>query len=270
MPRTPLLAAYLQRLAIGGSLAPGYGTLCGLQHAHMLSIPFENLDVLLGRPIRLDLLSLQDKLLTRKRGGYCFEHNTLFRAVLTSLGFDTVALSARVQLGSPAGSVPPRTHMCLRVELPEGPFLADAGFGGAGPRHPIALYPGSEAIFGNERHRLQCSGELWTLQSYVEAGFSDLYSFTLEPRFPIDVEVQNHFTSTHPASRFMQHLMVQRCSVDGSIVLRDGQLTVRRDGELTRSMVADREALVGVLREHFELDVPEVRSLHVPAVSGWG
>src|SRR5687768_14172393 len=270
MPRNALVAAYLQRLSIGGALTPSYGTLCGLQQAHMLSIPFENLDVLLGRPIKLDLLSLQDKLLGRRRGGYCFEHNTLFRAVLTELGFDTVALSARVLVGFPPGSVPPRTHMCLRVELPEGPFLADAGFGGAGPRHPLALYPGSEASFGLERHRLQCNGELWTLQSFHDGSWNDLYSFTLEARYPIDVEVQNHYTSTHPASRFMQHLLVMRSNVDGSVALRDNQLTVRRDAELSRSVIADRNALQTVLRDLFGLDVPEVRGLHVPAVSGWG
>lgn len=261
------MAAYLQRLSIGGALAPTYGTLCGLQHAHMLAIPFENLDVLLGRPIRLELDAICDKLLARKRGGYCFEHNLLFRAVLTELGFETTALAGRVHMGAPPGTTPTRTHMMLRVELPEGPFLADAA--GLGPRHPIPLHDGAESAFGHESHRLRRAGEEWLLQQDIEGHWRDIYSFTLESRRAVDVHVHNHYTSTHPSSRFVQHLLVRRATVDGNIIIRDDQVMTVSEQGVARSQLANRGELYELLRDQIGLDVPEVRLLVVPGVAGW-
>lgn len=267
MTRTSLMAAYLQRLSIGGALSPTYGTLCGLQHAHMLTIPFENIDVLMGRPIRLELDAIRDKLLLHKRGGYCFEHNVLFRAVLTELGFETAALAGRVHMGTPAGVVPARTHMLLRVELPEGPFIADAA--GLGPRHPIPLHRGAESVFGHEHHRLQRVGDDWLLQQKIEGNWVDIYSFTLEARHPVDVEVHNHYTSTHPRSRFVQHLLVRRATVEGNLFVRDDQVVVVNEQGSTRSTLTSRQELYELLRDQFSLDVPEVKRLVVPAVAGW-
>lgn len=186
-----LLSSYLRHLSLEGPLPPTHATLCALQHAQMLAIPFENLDVLLGRPIAIDLESIAHKIFVQRRGGYCFELNTFFYAVLVELGFETQMLAGRVQIGLPPGTTPTRTHMCMRVELPEGSFVVDAA--GLGPRHPIALQDGVELVVGRERHRLVRDEDVWRLQADVEREWRDVYSFTTERRYPIDLEVHNHY-----------------------------------------------------------------------------
>lgn len=132
------LDAYLDRIGWRGGTDAGYETLAELVRAHMASIPFENLDVLLGRPVRLDIASLQAKLVDARRGGYCFEHVTLFAAMLERLGFAPVRHSARVTLAAPA-TVAPRTHMFLTVPLAQDRFVVDPGFGLLAPRIPLPL-----------------------------------------------------------------------------------------------------------------------------------
>jgi N-hydroxyarylamine O-acetyltransferase len=162
------LDAYLERTGAAPPLAPGREALVALHRAHCAAIPFENLDLLLGRGISLDLAALEAKLVRGRRGGYCFEQNTLFRAALEAMGFRTTALAARVRVGTT--EVRPRTHMLLRVDLPEGPFLADVGFGGDGLVHPIPLAEGRENWVGPTGHRLRREGDLWVLQGGQGAG----------------------------------------------------------------------------------------------------
>jgi N-hydroxyarylamine O-acetyltransferase len=120
--------AYLERIHWRGKVSPTFDTLAGLLDAHMTHIPFENLDVLLGRPISLDLSALEQKLVRARRGGYCFEHATLFAAVLERLGFQPVRHSARVTLFEPR-TVSARTHMFLTVAIDRETFVIDPGFG---------------------------------------------------------------------------------------------------------------------------------------------
>src|SRR4051812_11919175 len=127
------LDAYFARIQWGGPTHASYGTLAGMLAAHVTRIPFENLDVLLGKPIRLDMGALQPKLVGARRGGYCFEHVTLFAAVLERLGFAPIRHTARVVLVVPR-HLAPRGHMLLTVKLPEGTFVVDPGFGGLAPR----------------------------------------------------------------------------------------------------------------------------------------
>ncbi len=138
------LAAYLQRVGYGGSLDPTLETLRALHLAHTSAIPFENLDIPLGRGISLELADLQAKLVASRRGGYCFEQNALFAAVLESLGFKLLRLAARVRFG--ATEIRPRTHMLLEVEVDNEPWLADVGFGCAGLRFPIAMRRASPTV----------------------------------------------------------------------------------------------------------------------------
>ena len=141
------LGAYLRRI---GLQEPPKGDLAGLRAlhlAHATSIPFENLDVQVGLPIRLDLASLQAKLVQRRRGGYCFEHNTLFQSALEAIGFEAIACEARVRLGAPV--LLPRTHMLLLVRLDGGDWLADVGFGGEGLLGPVPLDGSAHAQFLN-------------------------------------------------------------------------------------------------------------------------
>jgi N-hydroxyarylamine O-acetyltransferase len=248
------LDAYLLRIGAPRPLAPSLDALARLQAAHVAAIPFENLDLLLGRGIRLDLESLQAKLVADRRGGYCFEHNTLFQAVLQSLGFAVTPLAARVRAGATAPRA--RTHMVLRVDLAEGPFVVDVGFGGDGPLLPVPLDEGREVWIGASGHRMRREGPAWVLEGDAGEGFSDLYVFTLEPQLPVDYEMANHFTSTHPSSSFLRTLTAQRSLPERSIVLRDRELRVR-EGRLTEvTSIRDPDHLLEVLARHFDLVLP--------------
>jgi N-hydroxyarylamine O-acetyltransferase len=250
------LDAYLARIGYEGELAPTLETLRGLHFAHATRIPFENLDILLGRPIALDLDSLQKKLVAGGRGGYCFEHNSLFAAALESLGFEVTRLAARVQMG--AATIRPRTHMLLSVAVDGEAWLADVGFGGGGLLHPIPLRPGEGDRQFERRFRLDVNGDVRVLQSLRREGWLDLYTFTMEPQYGVDYEVANHYTSTHPHSPFTRTVIAQRNSPEGSRILRNRVLTEERPGqEPTMTTLPDDDALLGALYEHFGLRFPQ-------------
>ena len=248
------LDAYLARIGERAPLVAGLDALANLHRAHCAAIPFENLDILLGRPITLDLPALEAKLVRARRGGYCFEQNTLFRAALEGLGFRAIALAARVRVGTT--EVRPRTHMLLRVEVPEGAFLADVGFGGDGPVLPLPLAEGTETWLGRTGHRLRREGGAWVLQGNTAGDWADLYAFTLEPHYPVDFEMANHFTSTYSRSPFLLNLVVQRSWPEKRAILRNRDLVVREDGASTTMTVRDPEHLLAVLDGVFGLAFP--------------
>jgi N-hydroxyarylamine O-acetyltransferase len=252
------LDAYLHRIGVDPALPRSAGatreTLGALHAAHVAAIPFENLDILLGRPIRLDVGSLQQKLVSARRGGYCFEHNTLFQAVLDALGFRVTPLAARVRAG--ATGVRPRTHMLLRVTLDEGAFLADVGFGAGGVVRPVPFVEGVVVSTGPFSHRLRREGELWVLQGDSGKGWADQYVFTLEPQHPVDYEVANHYTSTHPESAFVLNLTAQRSWPGRRAVVRNRELTVTTaDGDVV-APIRDPQHLLQVLAAEFGLVFP--------------
>ena len=263
------LGRYLDRIGWGGSTRPTLETLTGLIAAHTARVPFENLDVLLGRPIRLDLEGLQDKLVARKRGGYCFEQATLMGAALDALGFDVARHAARVIMLVPR-SESPRTHMFLVVTLPEGPFVVDPGFGKLAPRVPVPLAEGIEVRFGDDAHRFVREGDHWTLRARVDGEDAPCWTTPLDETHPIDYEMANHFTSTHPSSPFRARLMLRAHSGDARVTVLNRDVSIRRGGESTASTLADRGALRRLLAERFGFDLPEVEALHVPAIEGWG
>jgi len=248
------LDSYLERIDYDLGLDPSPETLAALHQAHLAAIPFENLDILLGRPILLDLASLQRKLVAGRRGGYCFEQNTLFQAVLEKLGFRVSALAARVRIGATA--VRPRTHMLLKVDQPEGSFLADVGFGGDGPVLPLQLAEGPQMWCGGAGHRLRREGDHWVLEGNLGDEWVDLYAFTLEPQHPVDFVMANHFTSTFPRSPFVLNLTAQRSTAEGRTLLRNRDLVVRRNGTIETSTLTSREQLLEVLSEDFGLSFP--------------
>jgi N-hydroxyarylamine O-acetyltransferase len=254
MASGPDLDAYLSRIGEKAPLAPGRDGLASLHRAHCAAIPFENLDLLLGRAIALELPSLEAKLVLARRGGYCFEQNTLFKAALEALGFRVDALAARVRVGTT--EVRPRTHMLLRVELPEGDFLADVGFGGEGPVLPLPLAELTETWVGRTGHRLRRERDLWVLQGNDAGDWTDLYAFTLEPYYPVDFEMANHFTSTYPRSPFLLNLVVQRSWPERRASLRNRDLVVREDGASTTTSIRDPEHLLEMLDHVFGLRFP--------------
>ncbi len=248
------LAPYLARIGYRGPLEPTLAVLRALHEAHVGSIPFENLDILLGKPIALDLPSLQAKLVAARRGGYCFEQNTLFRGALEAVGFAVTSLAARVRAGATA--LRPRTHMLLLVDLPEGRFLADVGFGGDGPVHPLPLKVAGEGEEDAPGFRLLREGDLWVLSGDAAGPRADLYAFTLEPHYPVDYEMASHFTSTHPRSPFLLTLTVQRSWPSRRLILRGRELTVR-DGQASETTtLRDPDHLLEVLEREFGLALP--------------
>ena len=247
------LGAYLRRIGLAALPTPALAGLRALHLAHASSIPFENLDIQLGLPIRLDLASLQAKLVQRKRGGYCFEHNTLFLAVLQAAGFDVIACEARVRLG--ALEVLPRTHMLLLVKLEGADWLCDVGFGGEGLLHPVPMDGAAHGQFLNT-YRAATEGGLRVLQSFQHGVWVDLYAFAPEPRFPIDFELANHYTSTHPESRFLKTLTAQRPGPEVRRILRNrGYAEIR--GEAVEGRELALEEVIPLLREVFGIDLPE-------------
>jgi N-hydroxyarylamine O-acetyltransferase len=173
------LGAYFDRIGYGGPVAPSLDALHAVHLAHARTIPFENVDVVLGRPIRLDLEALQAKLVAGGRGGYCFEHNTLFAAVLEAMGFAVTRLAARVRFGH--RRVGARTHMLLRVQAAEAPWLADVGFGGLGILQPIPFAPNEPVEQFGWSYRLVRDAQELVLQSMEPGGWADQYGSTLEP-----------------------------------------------------------------------------------------
>jgi len=250
------LPAYLRRTGYAGEIAPTPQALGALHLAHATHIPFENLDILLGRPIALDLPSIEAKLVGARRGGYCFEHNLLFAAVLRAFGFAVTQLAARVRHRTTA--VLPRTHMLLLVEAEGGRWLADVGFGGEGLLLPVPFGVGEEVRHYAWSYRVteDAAASAWVLQSRRDGAWLDLYAFTLEPQQAVDYEMANHYVSTHPDSRFVQTLTVQLPTPERRLILRNLLLIEDRGDVVAERTLAGDDELLAVLRESFRLDFP--------------
>jgi N-hydroxyarylamine O-acetyltransferase len=248
------LEAYLARIGYAYPRVATLQTLSALHERHLAAIPFENLDVRLGRPIKLDRESLQAKLVGARRGGYCFEQNTLFAAALYALGFEVDTLEARVRLEG-VNVVLPRTHMILRVPVAEGDFLADVGFGGDGPLRPVPL-SGEVVEQPIAAYRVAREGKLHVLQRRRGATWTDQYAFGLEPALPIDYEVANHYTATWPSSPFVNTVTTQRSTAEARHILRGHTYTVQTaEGDSVRQ-VPTEEAL-RLIREVIGIELPE-------------
>lgn len=251
------LEPYLERIAYRGARTPTLAALHALTEAHAQAIPFENLDVMLGKPIRLDLEAVFEKLVRARRGGYCFEQNGLFLHVLTQLGFTVTPLSARVRLQRPRDYTPPRTHLFLRVELEGDSWLTDVGVGALSLTRAIRLALDVEQQTAHEPRRIIFEGGRYFHQAYFAQGWNDVYEFTLEQMPPIDRELGNWYTSAHPSSHFRASAMVARAAANGvRISLLDRELSVRqRDGSADKRELSEAE-LLPALEEHFGLHFP--------------
>ena len=257
------LDAYLARIDYSGERGATAKILRALHRAHATHIPFENLDIMLGKSIRLDLDSLQTKIVGNRRGGYCFEQNALFAAALERLGFGVTRLAARVRFGT--DEVRPRTHMALKVEADGKSWLADVGFGGWGLIEPIALVDGEDSKQGVWSFRLRREDEQWILSCPQCPISADQYSFTLEPQLPIDYEPPNHFCSTWPQSSFVQLVTAQLPLENVRTVLRGGELSTADASGVRTEKIEGDAALLQVLRERFDLHFPDgtrFRPLH--------
>jgi N-hydroxyarylamine O-acetyltransferase len=256
------LADYFERIGYRGTPRPDGETLNALQRAHRLAVTFENLDIMLGRGIALAPERLFEKIVTGRRGGYCFEQNALFLLILGAIGFEARPLLARVWLGAEA--TPPRTHTLNLVRLDGADLIVDVGFGGSFVP-PMPLVAGVEAgTSDGARHRLvQGADHGWMLERDGGDGWSLQYSFALDPVWPADLEMANHFTATRPDTRFTTLRIASAATPDGYVSLIDRAFTTSRIGRSNTRELTDPEEYRLVLAEVFglALSVEEVEAL---------
>ncbi len=252
------LDAYCARIGYDGPRTPTLETLNDLMSAHVQRVPFENLDVLLGRGISLEPEALHRKLIDERRGGYCFEQNGLLLLVLTQLGFDVTPLSARVRYQRPRDYTPARTHLFLRVVIDDVPWVADVGVGGLSLTSAIRFDVEGEQATRHEPRRLIVEDGRHFHQARLGGEWCDVLEFTGETMPPIDRELANWFTSTHPQSHFRHRLVAARALPDGGrLTLVNRELsTRRRSGEADTRLLDTPGELLDVLAADFGLCFP--------------
>ena len=257
-PRLKSLNLYLQRLGFSAPPAPTLETLRQLQLRHTGAFPFENLTTLSGEPVLIDLPSIEQKILHQSRGGYCYELNNLFFALLQDLGFDARAISGRVVMGQPEGAWTARTHRLSLVSLDGVRYITDVGFGGMVATAPLLLDTSDEQSTPHEPYRIEQHADGYTLRARVGDEWRAMYIFDLQRQEDIDYSVGNWYVSTHPESSFVKQLMVARTGEGWRKTLNNGSFAIHRIGsESERRQVADVDELIGLLESEFEIRAPE-------------
>ena len=250
---------YLARIGFRGAAKPDLETLASLHSHHVDAIPFEDLNPLLGLPVNLDLATLQTKLVDGRRGGYCFEQNILFKAALEAIGFGVTGLTGRPRWMSPPDSpLGPKTHMLLKVDLPDGPRLADVGFGACVMDTPLTFQTDIEQRTAMGTYRLSEADGLFWLSAIQPAGWRRMYAFNLAPQIQSDYEIGSWFAATHSGAPFSSNLILERVSAEKRYKLRNRQLTIEaRDGQpLDERALGSAADLQQALEETFNVVPP--------------
>ena len=251
--------AWLRRIGYDGSLEPTLSTLHQLILAHSHAIAYESLDIMLGRTPRLDLASLQRKMIIGGRGGYCLEQNMLFREGLRSLGYDITSLQGRVVRGMAIDAPRPAIHMLLQINLPEGPYLADVGFGNLAPTAALLLRPGVEQETPHETMRfIDVGGEL-TLQSRLRNAWEHIYRVIPYPRYDDEYEITNWYTGTHPDAPYQSNIIAARPGPNRTrLTMFNARVTLRHaSGDVERRLLTDEAEFRSVLKTEFGLNMSD-------------
>lgn len=256
------LGAYFDRINYGGPAEPTLEVLGDLMTAHTGSIPFENLDPLMGVPVDdLSPEALIDKLVYRRRGGYCYEQNGLMGYALTEIGFRVRRLAGRVVwMLPPDAPLGAQTHTVLAVTFPgsQGSFLVDVGFGGQTLTSPIRLQTGNAQQTTHEPYRLNDHGDGLVLQALIRDEWQPLYTFGTQTVPQIDLTVGSWYVSTHPSSIFVTGLTVALTTKDARYNLAGGNLTIHRGDGSEKIRLDDAAAVVDTLGGRFGIDVAGV------------
>jgi N-hydroxyarylamine O-acetyltransferase len=278
------LHAYLRRINYRGEQTPSVATLHELHRAHLLAVPFENLDIHLGQSILLDQDALFDKIVTRRRGGFCYELNGLFALLLRDLGFDVTLLAAGVARAD-GGFGPEFDHLTLLVasplsvvndqlhqppeanaqhsaghlsspipHLPSPIWLADVGFGDSF-RAPLRFVEGVEQEQDGRAYRLDRDGEHYTLMQRDAEGWQPQYRFTLQPHAQAEYADMCRYHQTSPESSFTRKRVCTLATPDGRVTLSDYTLIVTARGQRTEQVLPDEAASQAALREYFGVDL---------------
>lgn len=244
---------YAERVGLDSHLTLDPDGLHSLHRAQFFAIPFENLDIQLGREIRLAPSALIHKLVERRRGGYCFELNGLMLLALRHLGFAARPLLARVHLEAPPSG---RTHQLNAVEIGDDTWLMDVGFGAGGPRRPMLLEDGWEVGGDHWGYRIEQSEPWgWLMSSQLDGSWRESYSFDLGHVTPADIAVSNYYTSHSPNTHFTRMRVVSRPTPDGRISLRNQQRTRVAHGETTVDEIAPGAPTLQLLEEEFGIEL---------------
>src|SRR5215471_15304184 len=249
--------AWLHRIGYNGSREPTLGTLHQLIFAHSQAIAYESLDIMLGRTPKLDLESLQRKMIFGGRGGYCLEQNMLFREGLRSLGYKITSLQGRVVRGMAIDAPRPAIHMLLQVDMPEGPYLADVGFGNLAPTSALLLREDIEQATPHEPMRfINVAGEL-TLQAKLRDTWEHIYRVIPYPKYDGEYEIANWYTGTHPDAPYQSNIMAARPGLNRTrLTMFNARVTVRHaSGEAERRQLTDEAEFRSVLRDEFGLNM---------------
>jgi arylamine N-acetyltransferase len=255
------VAAYFGRIGYSGPADPTVETVYALVAAHNGAIPFENLDPLMGIPVAdLSAAALTDKLVHRRRGGYCYEHNGLMGYVLEALGFGVERLAGRVVWLNPDGPLPAQTHHVLSVMVPglDGPLLVDVGFGGQTLTSPIRLQPGPVQATRHEPYRIQQRDDGYQLEAEVRGEWQPLYMFNTRPQPRIDLEVGSWYVSTHPDSFFVTGLTAALVTDDARYNMRGRNLAIHRAGNTEKIRFDTAADVLDALTDRFDIDVADL------------
>ncbi|MGD8426486.1 MAG: arylamine N-acetyltransferase [Balneolaceae bacterium] len=253
---------YFERIGYKGSASVSLETLHDLQEKHTQTIPFENLNPMLGLPVKLDIDSLVQKMVNNKRGGYCYEQNLLFLTVLETIGFQAKGLSARVRWNKTDDEITPKTHMLLRITMNGHSYLADVGFGSQTLTAPLFLEPNTVQETPHEPRRLVQQGKEYLMQVRIEGQWKLLYQFDLRENYLPDYEINSWYLSNHPESHFVTELIAARPSQGKRYTIRNNQFsTYHLDGEIEKKRLKKLSELRRVLEETFLLTLPKVPEL---------
>jgi N-hydroxyarylamine O-acetyltransferase len=252
------LDAYCARIGYAGPRSVSVDTLAAMHLQHPQAIPFENLNPFLRWPVHLDAPSLQQKLVRDRRGGYCYEHNLLLSHALQQLGFRVRWLAARVLWNVPEGTVRPRSHMLLLIDLDGHQYVADVGFGGLTLTAPLRLQVDIEQRTPHEPFRLIASGDGFVMQAKCGDIWRSLYAFDLQEQLLADYEVVNWYLCNNPSSHFVTGLVAARPDRECRYALRGNELTVHQvNGGTERSVLTSADDLRAALVETFRVTLPE-------------
>lgn len=255
------VAAYFDRIGYQGPAEPTVETVQALVASHNRSIPFENLDPVMGIPVAdLSAAALTDKLVHRRRGGYCYEQNGLMGYVLEELGFGVERLAGRVVWLNPDGPLPAQTHHVLSVTAPDvdGRLLVDVGFGGQTLTSPIRLEAGPVQQTRHEPYRIRERGDGYQLEAEVRGEWQPLYMFTARPQPRIDLEVGSWYVSTHPDSFFVTGVTAALVTDDARWNLRGRNLAIHRAGETEKIRFDTAAEVLDALTDRFGIDLTDL------------
>jgi N-hydroxyarylamine O-acetyltransferase len=246
------LDEYRERVGLPSGGGPSLTRLQDLHSAQIHTLPYENFDVLLGREIDLGIERLVDKMVRSDRGGYCFELNGLFKAVLEAEGFEVRTLLARVHLlQEPTG----RGHQIALVSLGGREWIVDVGNGAYCPRQPLPFEHEIETTHNGLRMRIVEHPLGHMVQAKEQSIWKDLYSFDLSPVVPADIDYGNHFTSTHPQSFFRSVRIAVLFDSEGETVIFNNTCTIRSGEQTSSEQLADNPTYLDKLRELVGIDV---------------